>query len=404
MILCFYEREYFYTFLFSFFSCHQSKEGTTVAWNNEEAETFVIDAFNKKSNQTTNLNDYIESCKVVPLETRRDALVNKINKAIVSDNKVYLLCDRDKIYIFEADTGKFINKIYAVGQGPEEYIEITDFTIEKRTNNICTYDERKHKVFKYAANGQFINAIKTKFHGLNIYSINDSIYGIYDNNNVLTSEKNDLLLVNNDFSKLERLYFPHKEKFYKRPLGKSYYTKHHYFNTYDDRTYITPSIYHYTYEIIGTKLKPKYNFDFGDGNIEPTDDIFFTEDLIDSGKVFDVNYYENSRTFFVEYALNMTRNILYIDKETKNQVFMLDKEWKNVPLLYYIFSTKIVRAVNEDEDTFMTITEFAEDDFIKNNEHFLNATDSLYLPEIDKLRKVKSDDNPVLIFFRMRKF
>ncbi|ATA73706.1 hypothetical protein CGC49_10750 [Capnocytophaga sp. H4358] len=398
------KKNIFILFCLVFFSCQQSKKGTVVVWNNEGAETFVIDAVNKKSNQTTNLNDYIESCRVVPLETRKDALVNKIEKVIVANNKVYLHCDRDKILIFEADTGKFINKIHAVGQGPEEYTEITDFAIEKRTNNICTYDERKHKVIKYTADGRFINAVRTKFHGLNIYSVNDSIYAVYDDINILTSEKSDLLLVNNDFSKLEELYFPHQERFYNRAPEKSNYSKHHYFNTYDDRTYITPSIYHYTYEIIGTKLKPKYNFDFGDKNIEPTDDIFFTEDLVDSGKVFGVNYYENSRTLFVEYGLNMTRHFLYIDKETKNQVFMLGKDWKNMPLLYYIFTGKIVRAVNEDEDTFMTLTWFGEDDFIKNNEHFLNATDSLYLPEIDKLRKVKSDDNPVLIFFRMKKF
>ncbi|MFK8284528.1 6-bladed beta-propeller [Capnocytophaga canis] len=125
------KKNIFILFCLVFFSCQQSKKGTVVVWNNEGAETFVIDAVNKKSNQTTNLNDYIESCRVVPLETRRDALVNKIEKVIVANNKVYLHCDRDKILIFEANTGKFINKIHAVGQGPEEYTEITDFAIEK---------------------------------------------------------------------------------------------------------------------------------------------------------------------------------------------------------------------------------------------------------------------------------
>lgn len=76
------------------------------------------------------LSYFIDSIK---LETRADILIAKANKVGYFDRLYYIL-DRNSnaIYTFD-ESGNFNFKISRQGRAPEEYVEIDDFTINKKT-------------------------------------------------------------------------------------------------------------------------------------------------------------------------------------------------------------------------------------------------------------------------------
>lgn len=105
------------------------------------------------------LSYFIDSIKYIKLETRADILIAKANKVVYFDRLYYIL-DRNSnaIYTFD-ELGNFNFKINRQGRAPEEYVEIDDFTINKKTKTIDVLDLQQRKLIQYnLKNGQFISA------------------------------------------------------------------------------------------------------------------------------------------------------------------------------------------------------------------------------------------------------
>lgn len=105
------------------------------------------------------LSYFIDSIKYIKLETRADILIAKANKVGYFDRLYYIL-DRNSnaIYTFD-ELGNFNFKINRQGRAPEEYVEIDDFTINKKTKTIDVLDLQQRKLIQYdLKNGQFISA------------------------------------------------------------------------------------------------------------------------------------------------------------------------------------------------------------------------------------------------------
>ena len=80
---------------------------------------------------------------------------------------------------FDKSTGKFIRKIGGQGQGPGEYLRISDFCVDPVSKHIFLLDNSKAcKVLKYGTDGQFIEkfSLNTKYRYNNIALSDNKLY------------------------------------------------------------------------------------------------------------------------------------------------------------------------------------------------------------------------------------
>ena len=111
-----------------------------------------------QSKEFFRLSEVAVDVEYVFLETNDDCLLADIRN-IVYDPPYFFVTDRFEktIFIFN-ETGRYINKISAVGQGPHEYTEIYNFDAKNNCVHILDYNLRK--IFTYDISGKFINDLK----------------------------------------------------------------------------------------------------------------------------------------------------------------------------------------------------------------------------------------------------
>lgn len=103
--------------------------------------------------------------KVVVLESGKDNFIGTYDKISIIDNIIYIM-DKSitySIFAFNLD-GKFLWKIAALGEGPEEYTELRDFTVSKDSETIDLLDYGGRKIMKFnKRTGELVKKIKLDF-------------------------------------------------------------------------------------------------------------------------------------------------------------------------------------------------------------------------------------------------
>lgn len=123
-------------------------------------ETIKVSSLKKVPKLRYNDANYFEDCFLVKLETTNESLIKDINQIQLMDSVVYIL-DRTqaKILSFSYD-GKYLGKIGVMGQGPEEYIAISSFYVDKIDKSINLIDPMSMSIIRYSASGAFLNRVK----------------------------------------------------------------------------------------------------------------------------------------------------------------------------------------------------------------------------------------------------
>lgn len=92
---------------------------------------------------------FVDTIELIPLETTEKNLIGEITRAIFNEGKYYIRSTNgmqdEKLFVFDK-TGKFLQQISQKGGGPDEYIEMNDFTIT-HDNKIVLASYRKLLVF-----------------------------------------------------------------------------------------------------------------------------------------------------------------------------------------------------------------------------------------------------------------
>lgn len=146
--------------------------------------------------------------RYVPLETIEGKLVGEISKLITTPTK-YIIFDNVsmQIFIFDKETGKTINVISAMGQGPKEYTTIWDIAYRELKDEILILSPQK--ILTYTSKGVFKQERKVNLFASNM-SVDSSeeliLYADYSENRAKNSTiKYNLLQLNDDYS-IEKQY------------------------------------------------------------------------------------------------------------------------------------------------------------------------------------------------------
>ncbi len=100
-------------------------------------------------------DDYFEYSHHIVLETIEESALNRINKLIVHDNRIYILCGGMKsVFIFDKQ-GQFIRRINRVGKGPGEYLSAEDMIVTP-DGEIELLDGMSGKINAYTSDGEWI--------------------------------------------------------------------------------------------------------------------------------------------------------------------------------------------------------------------------------------------------------
>lgn len=95
---------------------------------------------------------FLDSIRYVKLETDTNCFLSRIKKIICFNRKYYILNGtNDVIFVFSCD-GRYLSKLDRQGVGPEEYILINDFTIDKYDSTLTITDPSQEKELVYSAN------------------------------------------------------------------------------------------------------------------------------------------------------------------------------------------------------------------------------------------------------------
>lgn len=136
-----------------------------------------------------NLSSFVENFKIVKLATDDEGLIFEISKAQYINDKIYLLdIPGNCLFVFNKD-GQLEGKIRKTGQGPGEFIQITDFYID-RNSILYLLDFGQQAIMKYDDSFDFVEKINYTSFGSRFVQ-NNNRFMIY---NEPSGKKNDYQL------------------------------------------------------------------------------------------------------------------------------------------------------------------------------------------------------------------
>ena len=137
--------------LFITYGCNQTGESA----KQKNAIAVDLDDQNKVS-----IFDLFEKVEIIPLETTDMSLMRYIHKLIYHNNTIFIL-DKMQSIIFAFDyTGKFKYKIDNKGAGPDQYIHISDFDIDKEKALLSFISPASGELHEYNLEGHFSQKYK----------------------------------------------------------------------------------------------------------------------------------------------------------------------------------------------------------------------------------------------------
>ena len=100
-------------------------------------------------------SDFVDSVSYLTLYTNDSCIISGI-KRIYQDGPYTILNDRSGNGICIFYENKFVRNIANFGRGPQEFINITSFCLDKKRKHICLYDDRSGKILRYKYDGSFV--------------------------------------------------------------------------------------------------------------------------------------------------------------------------------------------------------------------------------------------------------
>ncbi len=345
-----------------------------------DSDTIIIDP--KKAE--AEVEDIIDGYYFVTLEAREENIIADIDKIEITDNRFDILDKKkEEINIFDKQ-GFYISQIAKKGRGPEEYLDIADFTISD--NFIYILSRSGRNIIKYTQAGEFVKSYKLDdwydffyINGQDLY-----LYSNYSNNklyNIITASINeDEVSFLNEF-----LPFPRNQSF---SFQQSPFNK-----TGDNELLISQQYSYDIYNLNKENIFEEYRFEFLTKDEIPQD--FEKEDFLKlyldfahKSVVTRISHINKSNDFiYIIYTFEYLNHLTKVDK-TRAKVETLKLEFNDIypfvftsPLMFHNdYLVGYIHAVNA-----LMFNEKFESD--KN-------TDGLLKPE----------DNPVLFFHKLKSY
>jgi len=409
-------------FLFSFLILYvaNSCKRDVIRLNESDILSYkdIISLFVRPNNDTIDIYQFIDSIYYVKLEFLDESIIGHINKIIIFDNRIFVLDGQtSSIFIFDIK-GKYISKICKIGNGPGEYNRLDDFDIDRENQNIIITDLLTYWNIRYDINGNFISRKKIPLSIEGLASLSNGQFVSFSNfrSNTQFLEPEYNLLYLDSMMQIEKGYFQYQSSYFHNPSIKFYGTQSGPFYKLGNELHFHYKMKNEIYIINQDGVFLKYQFDFNGMNFDYSR-IYRKRNLYEyfhHGKYWTVhNVCETPDILYFSFFENSNRKLHYgfLRKSTKN---IINSSILRLGKFYFSGYT-----IASYDNWFISVLEIDELLNWKNsmdniNEQLsqkgYNGPPNLFLDNyalINKKRladELTVDDNPVLMFYRIKPF
>lgn len=399
-----------FTFLILFmFGCKNKDKNNSIDKNTNIA-TISVDLEKAKTYDVSQIYETIEWTSLQ--SDSEESILGEILKLEIHNDRYYIHSN-NSIFIF-SKKGEFIKKMNFSGNGPGEYIVLSDFFIDEISNTILIYDSKSKKINIYNEEGEFVNEIETGLDAYSFTKLNNGNFAVYIGSGYYNENTNCRLNILDPNGNILKKFIPIKDNEAKF-LHLGDLTN---FQAFQKEISFLYSFNDTIYNISDNRLKPKYYVDFGNSKV-PEDYLERTysdiRDFLETLKKTDygfrsIGFFETTNTIASSF---MHRNDIihyYYSKKTgktkvvneyrSENLFPLSSypsNYSNLPkasfndkLYSLIDSHKLIERV-ENVKSNLSTNEWT--DYVKKN----SALMTIY-------KKLNITDNPILMIGELKKF
>jgi hypothetical protein len=330
----------------------------------------------------------INNIRYIPLETTKDGLIGSIGKLIYASHKFYIWDNTsDCINVF-SDEGKFIYNIRKKGQGPGEYILLTDMDVSP-SGDVYVGDYASQKIIRYNNNGSDSQDIPIGYSFMS-FSLSKDSCSIYLAD-IPSDGKVTTDIARYDIEKRE--YVPIRNYEYASNSFITTTTLHRFFRS-DSKVYVynrfTPYIYIVDMDSENKYIKLITEHIPNKEQVRNWDEAAPNKPFESNGFIYDISAcYETDDTFLLITHSGFYPRYTFIKKDNPQMDY--NYEYLSLPnLLIYdgikgVADTCFVTSFSPTKDKISYIME--------NNP-------TISKEDIACLSALKEDDNPVLMLFQ----
>lgn len=343
--------------------------------------------------EVLDMADVLKSVSFIQPEITDQSLITSTSRVYRLGGKIYIGSE-NAILVFGED-GSFIRRIEHQGNGPGEYVRLTDFDISEET--IFVLDNNSQQVLLYDLNGEFVKKIGLNFWAIRMKAIGKNSIALFSGNQTSSTEnvhKVNLIDTQNGEVLSKCLPIDPRKSEYLHMFSANN------FSTASGETLLA-ELYNDTIYTIGiTESKPTYVLDFGSDKIP---DSFFDNGFEDIMQ-FQEKFTASSFSYGYNTILNMGKGFLcsiYLNKVLHYFYHEADRS-----VVFDAFKLQDIFgdfSVNIREGK----VRFAQN----NNVLFITIDSGYYQEHIDQIKNERlkqavansaEDDNPIILIGELK--
>lgn len=367
-----------------------------------EHDPIKIEITDWKKDQVLKLSTVFSEIEYVKLSNEPDAILGDINKIVVKDTFVYIL-DRWKTKSLKkfSRKGGYIATIGTRGEGPADYFEPTDFIVSN--DEIIVSDQFKSDLKYYDLSGNFKYARRVPFIFTKFFFFSPDQYVFH-----AIDADNDHLKSILDWSVYETDSLFHIEyRGFFRPKDKyiSFLSENN-FSSHNNNVFFHPPFNDTIYSIHPDHhIQAEYIVNFSNGKLPER--YLLQENSKESMKIseeglyatFSGNYVPMKDYLYFEYDASKTIHRVIYSKKTK-KIIMGNQMMNDIN---YMFQYNNILTSTEDTILVGYMQSYLIGDYFGNHPR------SEWVKQIGEeytqiAENIKSEDNPILLFFKIKEF
>ena len=208
------------------------------------------------------LSDFADEIKMIPLEFSDDCILGQIDKVVMSDSCIFIMENENQkgIYVFD-HIGKYLYRIGSHGQGPEEFVELSDFSLNEEERLIYLYDNARKKILVFSYEGGYIKDIQMNYYAAN-FEYQNGLFYLYRESPVYGDPLCSLVIKNDKGETVNAYYLL---------IEKLPYIHDCIFRKLDNEILFVEHMCDSIFTIKGDRLIPKYFIDYKDKSMSKVD-------------------------------------------------------------------------------------------------------------------------------------
>ena len=348
----------------------------TASCANKSADNTII---NLDPRNVSQLEDVIDDCKVIFLDSARNALIVEPGKTLCDSNYYYIQDKKqNSIKVFGKD-GHFVSQVNRFGRSSQEYLSLENFDVKDETVYILS--TATQKLYEYDIRGKYLNSYVLDDNYSDFVALNDNkvlLFSNYANNKM----KNYVL-----FYLKQRKTVAECDDF---SVNASYHVGESHFIRTDEGIFTVKPFDYTIYQYDNNSINPVLTLNFD------------TEDALPKNENISVIAEQTEKKKVVRYYNSFTKvgdNVFVLYNLTR--VVMGDAH----------LGLQFLTAANIKDSTAITITTFAGDEkfpfgfsnaFLHNGALYASIWPSGYNRHVDAANAVDEESNLILLEYKLK--